>query len=208
VRQFYDTGTSYNGHAFDNAHSAALTVHNGEIEMGADPFRAHGSTWVGGHNLLLLEVQAPHEDEFCFEEPTDFNMAYWLGYRDGRHPATYTFRLGGEVDNGCYLTLPRALINEPFATSPYRSQVRLSRPRHAGKRLVRDLTIQLLDDARPVHPMTQRLIDVRSAVGRLLAHGTTGQGGQVRLTLSASARTISVGDVTDNNLVIPVGYRP
>ena len=70
-----------------------------------------------GHNLLLLEVTAPGIDRFCFQEPTDFNMAYWAGYVDAAHPAVFTLRLNRIWQNACRLIRPPALVNEPFATS-------------------------------------------------------------------------------------------
>lgn len=207
VRLFYDTGTSYNGHTFDNAHATVLHVRGGQIELGSDPFQAKGSAWVAGHNLLLLEVEAPGSQEFCFQEPTDFNLAYWLGYRDRRHPAIYTLQLGRQVWNGCSLRLPPALVNDPFATSPYRSRVSLGGVRQDGPRRVRDVTVQLLDDAPSPDAMQDRLVEVWSASGKLLARGVSDSKGMVRLTVPSTATSIQVEDVTDNHLQLTAPAR-
>jgi len=100
VRLFFDTDSSLTGHAFDNTHSTLLSPSGSMVQLPADPFATHGSIPLAGHNLLLIEVHTGAEDEFCFQEPTSFNMAYWLGYRETAHPATYVLRLGEEGDNG------------------------------------------------------------------------------------------------------------
>ncbi|HEX6507400.1 MAG TPA: CARDB domain-containing protein, partial [Chloroflexota bacterium] len=99
VRAFYDTGLDFTMHHFTQAQSSIYAAHHGEVTLGPDPFRTGGSTDRGNHNLLLLEVHAPGVDRFCFQEPTDFNMAYWEGYRDASHPAIYTLRLGRQTEN-------------------------------------------------------------------------------------------------------------
>jgi hypothetical protein len=185
-------------------------VHGGQIGLGPDPFQVHGSAWVAGHNLLLLEVDAPGGAEYCFQEPTDFNMAYWLGYRDTRHPAIYSLQLGRSVWNGCGLRLPPPLVNDPFATSPYRSRVYLGGVRAGGRRRVREVTVQLLDDTPSPGPMQDRRVEVRDGRGRVLAVGLTSADGTLRLTIPSTATAIHVDDVTDNHLLLtePVRAQP
>jgi hypothetical protein len=199
VRLFFDTDASYTGHAFDNSHSAVLSPSQSTVQLPADPFATHGSIPLAGHNLLLIEVRTATDDAFCFQEPTSFNMVYWLGYRDAAHPATYVLRLGREADNGCNLTLPPALINEPFATSPDASRLALG---PAGTASRRSLMVQLLDDASPPHSMRNREVEVLGTSSRVLGRGITDRRGILNISLPAGARTLAVWDRTDNNLRI------
>ncbi|MBV9278937.1 MAG: hypothetical protein JOZ41_02550 [Chloroflexi bacterium] len=198
VNLFYDVGSSYSGHRFEQASVRTLRVTRGAVRLGADPFHAGGSTWTAGHNLLLIEVQAGSLDDFCFLEPTPLNMAYWTGYRDSSHPAIYALRLGRTIDNGCNVALPPPLINEPFATSPYRSSVQLG-PAENGRRT---LTVRLRDDATPPDPMRGRLVEARGTDPRYTAIGTTDVSGTARIALPARAGAFELLDVTDNDLVL------
>jgi len=201
VRFFFDSATTYNAHHFETSDSAEVKVRKGEIDLGPDPFHSLGSAWSAGRNLLLVEVLASGKDLFCFQEPTDLNMAYWLGYRDARHPAVYSLRLGDQVENGCNLGLPPGRVNEPFATSPYRSLVRPGARQRNRKRVTRAVFVQLEDDAHPAAPMRNRQVVLWDGAGRL-GSGTTNRRGAVRIDVPGSVSSIEVDDVTDNNLQI------
>ena len=206
VRLFFDLGTGYTDHIFQQSQNETLRVRGGVVSLGPDPFQTHGSTRLAGHNLLLIEVRSGDVDRFCFQEPTDFNLAYWTGYRDLAHPAGYTLRLNAISGNGCNLQLPRALVNEPFATSPDASRVRLG-PRSGSARTAgRILVVRLRDDARPPIPMRNRYVEVESRTGRILAAGTTDSHGILRLKLRGNVTSFRIIDATDNDLSI-TGHR-
>src|SRR5207248_6098512 len=103
LRLFYDSGTTYNGHVFTDANSSELVLHSGVADLGSDPFRSRSSRARAGHDLILLEVRTPQSDSFCFQEPTDFNRAYWEGYRTAAAPAVFTMKLGDQIHNDCDL---------------------------------------------------------------------------------------------------------
>lgn len=168
--------------------------------MPRDPFASGKSIERAGHNLLLVEVITRSDDQFCFVEPTDFNIAYWEGYTDRRTTAQYNLQLGVQIDNGCELRLPPALVNEPFATSPVRSEVALQAikgPPAAKNRLLR---LRLLDGSRYGRAMRNRRFIVRDAHGRVLARGVTDGAGRAAVRIPGSSERISVDDVTDNHL--------
>jgi hypothetical protein len=204
VRLFFDGGTTYTGHTFEQTHSEELHVSGGEAQLGSDPFKTGRSAGMGtgGHHLLLIEVAGHGEDEFCFQEPTDFNIAYWSGYRDRRHPAVYTLRLGNREYNGCNLKLPPERVNEPFATSPYNSQLRFDPAPGKGGKEFRVLTIRLLDDARPANVMRGRQIRITGERGKTLGAGVTDARGTLRVTMPRQTKSVKVVDLTDNHLLI------
>jgi hypothetical protein len=201
---YYDVGTG-ESHAFDHSQSDSLPVVRGQVTLPSDPFRIGGSMTRGGHNVLLLEVTAPRTDSFCFVEPSAFNIAYWMGYRDRQHPAVFDLRLGAKIQNGCNLRLPPALINEPFATSPYASRVWIGIDKHGAKHSDTSLTLQLLDDSTPAHSMRDRLVRVVDRLGRTRAVGLTDDAGTVTFERVPTPVTgLRLVDVTDNNLAIPI----
>lgn len=205
VYAYYDSGQGYTGHRFDDAHRETLTVQAAEIQLDTDPFHAGADAGARGHNLLLLGVSGQAGEEFCFLEPTTLNMAYWMGYRTRATPAEYELHLGREVQNGCNLQLPPAMVNEPFATSPYVSTVDVGPVQALGGRSnVRPIAVTLRDDASPPNPMRNRVVRVRDRSGRSLASGLTDARGVARLLVPAGARAAWVEDVTDNHLTLEV----
>jgi hypothetical protein len=168
--------------------------------MGSDPFQSHGDRWTAGHNLLLIDIPASGGDEFCFVEPTTFNVAYWQGYRTPSNPATYTLRMGQQDHNSCNLENPPALVNEPFAASPTNSSVSFGLVNRSGKKRFRELTVTLLDDSAPAHAMVGRTLRVWSVTGRALGAAVTDGTGQARVRMPGSVKTVQIDDITDNNL--------
>jgi hypothetical protein len=204
VRVFYDGSASYTGHSFREPDSSTVTMSNGLVSLGADPFRAHGSRSLAGHNLLLLEIDPAKTDLFCFIEPTTFNLAGWLGYRTATQPAVYTLRIGDQRQNSCMLHLPPARVNEPFATSPLDSQVQVGPQGPKSRR--RTIVVRLRDDARPPHAMRNRRVRVIDGAGHQLGTGETRADGSVRFDVPASAGRLRIEDTTDNGLIIPSGF--
>lgn len=203
VKTFFDLSDGYTSHSFRQDAVRSFRVSGGTIQLGPDPFLTGTSRWQPGHNLLLVEVAAGGQDDFCFLEPTQFNTAYWLGYRDAVHAATYTLRVGAEVRNGCNLQLPPGLVNEPFATSPYASAV-TSRTRSRNRAaMALDITVRLDDGSSPARPMRARVVHAVSAKGMMLGSATTNERGIAHMTLQPPAASIRIVDVTDNNL--PIG---
>lgn len=203
VRLFYDSGVGYGAHRFTQTDSSTLERFGNDFRLSPDPFRWGDLTERAGHNLLLIEVTTSRADQFCIQEPTDFNLAYWEGYSDEAHPAAFTLRLGHTVQNACNLSLPPALVNEPFAASALTSTVALGpvlRGAGAGYRLA---TVQLLDTARL--PMHARRVILRSEKGLTLVSGTTGVDGRFQTKVPASASSISVDDTTDHHLMLASG---
>jgi len=197
VRLFFDSGQGYNDHRFTQSDSMSVTVDSGIVRLPHDPFRTAGEVSRAGHNLLLLEVAGPARDTFCFIEPSALNLAFWMGYQDSSHPALLTLDVARIQRNSCNLSMPRARINDPFATSPWQSHVRIL-DLNGG----REVTVVLRDAASPAHAMRGRLVQVLGQAGRVLVQGVTGVDGTVRLRASAAPR--QVVDVTDNNLLIRV----
>jgi hypothetical protein len=192
VKLFYDSGGGYTSHRFEQSNSRTLQTAGGVVSLGADPFHDLGSNEQAARHLLLIEVQAAN-DYFCFQEPTSFNLASWFGYVDASHPALFTLRLGQIRDNDCNLQLPPARVNEPFATSPYRSRIAFD-PRSGS------LQVRLLDDDTPPHAMKNRLVQVRKPNGRVVASGLTNAQGTVLLRLPRPLDSYQLVDVTDNEL--------
>jgi hypothetical protein len=203
VRLFYDSGGGYDLHQFTQQDSTALTGIGNEFTLPTDPFRSGPSTDRIGHYLLLIEVTTPEIDQFCFQEPTDFNLAYWEGHLDASHPAVFTLRLGHTVQNACMLSLPAALVNEPFGTSTSASSVRLGPVTEGPKGKYRVATVQLVDAARI--PMHMRRLVIRDQQGRTVAQATTDLHGGVSTRIPAPVSSISVDDVTDNHLMLASG---
>jgi hypothetical protein len=200
VRLFYDSGGGYDLHQFTQQDSTALTGLENEFTLPTDPFRSGPSTDRIGHYLLLIEVTTSEIDQFCFQEPTDFNLAYWEGHSDASHPAVFTLRLGHTVQNACMLSLPAALVNEPFGTSTSASSVRLGPVTEGPKGKYRVATVQLVDAARI--PMHMRRLVIRDQQGRTVAQATTDLHGGVSTRIPAPVSSISVDDVTDNHLML------
>lgn len=200
VRVFFDSGGGYGTHRFTQADTTALHVSGDGFAWPKDPFQTGGSLDRAGHNLDLIEVTTPTTDEFCFEEPTAFNEAYWAGYVDQQHPAVFTLRLGHEWQNGCNLSLPPAIVNEPFGTSPLTSTIMLGpavRTSHGMQRLA---TVQLLDASRLT--MHRRQVVLFDGQKRVIARGVTDQAGRFQAYVSWSTPTLTVVDVTDNHLIL------
>ncbi|GAC1466295.1 MAG: hypothetical protein PVSMB7_11580 [Chloroflexota bacterium] len=208
VRLYYDLGTTYADHAFDNQHGATLRVRHGAVTLPSDPFHSGGSTWQGAHNLLLIEVRTAAVDQFCFEEPTDFNLAFWSGYRDTAHPATYTLQLGLARRNGCNMRLPPSRVNEPFGTSPFNSTIRVVRSRTGTRQNSDMVEVQLLDASQPPQPMRNRQLHLVSRRGTVRASGMTDGRGRFRATLPAPSDLAYADDITDNHLHINLRPAP
>jgi hypothetical protein len=151
----------------------------------------------------LIEVTTSQTDQFCFQEPTDFNLAYWEGYADLSHPAVFTLRLGHTLQNGCGLALPVALVNEPFGTSTLSSIVHLGPIVHASAGTSRRATVQLYDAARTA--MHRRRLVLRDQNGRTVARGMTDMRGRYSTKLPASVSSLTVDDITDNHLILASG---
>jgi hypothetical protein len=200
VRLYFDSGAGYGTHRFTQTDSTAISGKDGDFTLPADPFRSNGSSDRAGHNLLLLEVSAPGVDRFCFEEPTDLNMAYWSGYSDLSHPAVYTLRLDRIWQNECRLIRPPTLVNEPFATSEARSVATLGPPIQAAHGAYRLVTVHLCDSAGVA--MRHRYVVIRDGLGQTIGKGTTSEQGGFVARVSSSLRTIAVDDVTDNHLIL------
>lgn len=128
------------------------------------------------------------------------NITYWSGYRDGQHPAVYTLRLGRQIGNGCELSLPPSRINEPFATSPFRSTVALAVAHQPKGHITETVAVHLVDDARPAHGMRNRRVIVEDGAGNGLAIAVTDVSGVARVRLGRAVTPLEVVDVTDNNL--------
>lgn len=201
VRTFFDSGTGYTGHRFTDANSRTMALRDGEVDLGADPFQSRQSPAYAPQRLLLLEVTAPGIDMFCFLEPTDLNVAYWIGYRDRAHPATLTVQTGGQSANACNPSLPDPLVNNPFSVAPYRSSATLSPGRARNGRATQVLTVRLIGDGPAHDPMRGRVVQALDRRGRALASGTTSPAGTVSLRVPARA-VRTVVDRTDNDLVI------
>jgi hypothetical protein len=197
VHLFFDSGTGFTAHRFVQGDGAALVTIGDEFERPQDPFRAGGSTDRLGHNLLLLEVTTAARDAFCFLEPTTLNIADWIGYADAHHPAVLTLDLRRIRRNACNLILPPARVNDPFATSPSRSEAITAATGHRHT-----VTVTLRADTTPGLPMHGRVVRVVGRDGRLLGHGTTNANGTVQLRVGQ--QPFQVIDVTDNGLVIPL----
>jgi hypothetical protein len=200
VRAFYDSGVGYGTHQFTRMDTSIWTRAGDTFALPADPFRSGGSADRAGHNLLLLEVTTSRVDQFCFQEPTDLNMAYWEGYVDAAHPAIFTLRLGNTGQNACNLSLPPALVNEPFATSTITSTAKVGPVLRGKNSTYRLATVQLFDSSRV--PMHQRRLMLRDDRGLAVARGTTGSDGRFQVKLPASIAAIAVDDVTDNHLML------
>jgi hypothetical protein len=203
LRLFFDSGVGYGTHRFIEADSAVLAGKDAEFALPSDPFRSGGSSDRAGHNLLLVEVTAPGIDRFCFQEPTDLNMAYWTGYVDASHPAVFTLRLDRIWQNACRLTRPPALVNEPFSTSVAKSSTLLSSTRRSAHAVYRLATARLYDASGV--PMHRRYVVMRDELGRIVGQGTTAQDGTFSARVSSSVRSIAVDDVTDNHLILEAG---
>jgi hypothetical protein len=200
IYSYFDQGPSYTAHDFDATHRESLAVQQGVIQLDRDPFRSGSDRWAAGHNLLLLDLPDGAAEDLCFIEPAILNLAYWQGYRTDAHPATYTLRLGAQIHNACNLQLPPALVNEPFATSPSTSTADIGSVREHGRKSVRALRVQLLDDASPPHAMTGRIIRVLDASGHQLGTTTTNSTGRASIQLAAGKTAVQIDDVTDNDL--------
>lgn len=207
LRLFFDAGGTYNAHAFSQTNSQTLPIRGGKVLLPADPFHGGGNTGTAGHNLLLIELIAPGIDEFCFQEPTAFNLAYWIGYRDRNHPADFTLRAGHDARNGCLLDLPPARVNEPFATSPFASRVRLAGWQGTGRRRRARFRVDLVDDSVPAHPMRNRQVEVEDRAGHVLATAVTNRSGVAVVLVPAGRVGLSVVDSTDNQLTIAQGLQ-
>ena len=208
VRVYFDQGSTYTGHDFDAAHGQTLTASNGVIQLGRDPFQTGGSAWAAGHNLLLLDLPGAGGDEYCFLEPSGFNLAYWQGYRDVSHAATFTIQLGKEVNNDCRPQPPPTLVNEPYATSPSSSTAGISTMRKQGKKRYRVASVTLVDDSIPSRGMRNREIRVLSSSGRQLGAAVTDANGKAHLRVPAATRAIQIVDSTDNDLTLSAAAGP
>lgn len=202
VKLFFDASTVYNGHAFDDSHSLVLQTRRGAVDLSGNPFRIEGPAQLG-HNLLLIDVLLNGADSFCFQEPTDFNVAYWEGYRDLATPAVYQLTVQQHPGNACRLQRPPARVNEPFATSPYASAVKLS---PVGKIL--RARVKLVDGADPPHPMQNRRLVFRDRAGNVIARATTGRNGVATVRLPVSDPPAALLDQTDESLAIPMRRSP
>lgn len=200
LRLFYDSGVGYGTHRFTQADSTVLTAKDGEFTLPTDPFRSGGSSDQAGHNLLLLEVTAPGVDRFCFQEPTDLNVAYWTGYVNASHPAVFTLRLDHIWQNSCRLLRPAALVNEPFETSASRSSVTIGPQMRAARVVYRLVTVRLEDAASVA--MHARSLVIRDGAGHTIGQGTTAQDGSFTARVPSSVRSVNVDDVTDNHLIL------
>jgi hypothetical protein len=199
VRVFYDSGVGYGTHQFTATDSTTWRNVGDDFLLPPDPFRSRGSVDQAGHNLLLIEVTTTNVDQFCFQEPTDLNMAYWEGHVDPGHPAVFTLRLGRTMQNACNLSLPPALVNEPFATSAVLSSASLGPVVLGGHSRFRLATIKLLDPSRV--PMHARRLVVRDERGLTVAQGTTDSNGIYQVKVSATTSSIMIDDVTDNHIM-------
>jgi hypothetical protein len=202
VVAYFDQGASYTAHRFDAAHRQVLTVSQGAIQLGRDPFRAGDDRWAAGHNLLLLDIPGSGGEELCFIEPTVFNLAYWQGYAD--RTAGYTLRLSRVYNNACNLELPSPRVNEPFATSTLASTARISAAGKPGPASNRLLQVGLVDGSSPPRAMMGRVVRMLDAAGRVLGSATTDDMGRASLHLRGSMKPVRVVDVTDNELNLPV----
>lgn len=198
VRLFFDSSRSYNGHTFRQQDGQVLTSGtHGEVVLPGDPFHARGSTDTAAHNDLLIEVQTAQSDMVCVQEPSTFNLAYWEGYRDVRHPAVFTLRLGRQIDNSCNLSGPVVRVNEPFATSPFASTLSLTH--HSKSQTM--FSVHLVDDASPAHAMDNRKVEFYSG-NRLLGRATTDTSGNASIALARIPSDPRAVDLTDNRLQI------
>lgn len=204
VHLYFDTGNAYADHAFDVSHQAILKVSDGMATLPSDPFRAEGSTWQAGHNLLLVEVRTPTTDTFCFQEPTDMNVAYWTGYRDAAHPAVFALRIGQQAQNACHLRPPPVRIDEPFGTSASASSVWVSGTRSRTGVRMRRYSVRLVDASTSPRAMWRRRVDLVDVRGLIVASGVTNESGRLDLWAPTADSINHADDVTDNHVFLTV----